>query len=84
MRGSLKECLRGPPQTSERTPGIGELETEYAYVALIGAFFCPEIRAFTGVGARFRQPFPKSLVTVQYYKSAKMAVNGPLIAVNRR
>ena len=51
------------------------------YAAPIGAFFCPEIRAFTGFGARFLQPFPKSLVTVRYYSNTKMA---PLIAVNGR
>ena len=42
---------------------------------VIGAFFCPEIRAFPGLGARFLQPFPKSLVTVKYYSNTKMAVN---------
>ena len=45
------------------------------YAAPMGAFFCPEIRAFTGVGARFLQPFPKSLVTVKYNSNTKMAVN---------
>ena len=45
------------------------------YAAPIGAFFCPEIRAFMGFGARFLQPFPKSLVTVKYYSSTKVAVN---------
>ena len=44
--------------------------------APIGALFCPEIRAFTGFGARFLQPFPKSLVTVKYCSNTKMAVNG--------
>ena len=39
------------------------------------ALFCPEIRAFTGFGARFLQPFPKSLVTVRHYSNTKMAVN---------
>ena len=43
--------------------------------APIGAFFCPEIRAFTGFGARFLQPFPKSLVTVKHHSNTKMAVN---------
>ena len=45
------------------------------YADPIGAFFCPEIRAFTGVGARFLQQFPKSLVTVKCYSNTKMAVN---------
>ena len=35
--------------------------------------FCPEIRAFTGSGARFLRPFPKPLVTVK--SNRKMAVN---------
>ena len=54
------------------------------YAAPIGAFFCPEIRAFT---ARFLQPAPKSLVTVRYYSNTKMAVKSrqwPSMAVNRR
>ena len=34
-----------------------------SYAAPIGAFLCPEIRAFTGFGARGLQPSPKSLVT---------------------
>ena len=42
---------------------------------LMRGLFCPEIRAFTGFGARFLQPFPKSLVTVRYYSNTKMAVN---------
>ena len=42
------------------------------YAAPIGAFFCPEIRAFS---VRFLQPFPKSFVTVKYYSNTKMAVN---------
>ena len=33
----------------------------------IGAFLCPEIRAFTGFGARGLQPSPRSLVTENYY-----------------
>ena len=45
------------------------------YTAPIGAFFCPEIRAFKGFGARFLQPIPKSLVTVKHYSNTKMAVN---------
>ena len=36
---------------------IGQFSKSYA--APIGAFFCPEIPAFTGFGARFLQPFPK-------------------------
>ena len=43
-----------------------------------GRFFCPEIRAFTGFGARFLRPFPKSLATVKYYQKQQW----PLIAVN--
>ena len=41
-----------------------------------------EIRAFPGSGARFLQPFPKSLVTFQYYSNKNgrqclsIAVNG--------
>ena len=49
-----------------------ELKKAVAYAAPIGAFFCPEIRAFT---ARFLQPFPKSLAPVKYYPNTKMAVN---------
>ena len=41
------------------------------YAAPIGAFFCLEIRAFTGLGARFLQPFSRSLVTVKYYSNTK-------------
>ena len=42
-----------------------------------GPFSCPEIRAFMGFGARFLQPFPKSLVTVKYYlNTKKIAGNG--------
>ena len=41
----------------------------------LGPFFCPEIRAFTGFGTRFLQPFPKSLVTVKHHSNTKMAVN---------
>ena len=51
-----------------------------SYAAPIGAFFCPEIRAFTGFGARFLQPAPKSLVTIKHNSNTKMAV----IAVNGR
>ena len=40
-----------------------------------GLFVGPEIRAFTGFGARFLHPFPKSLVTVRYYSNTKMPVN---------
>ena len=54
--GLLRGCL----------PGKGMY-----YAAPIGAFFCPEIRAFTGFGARFLQPFPKSLETVRYYSHTK-------------
>ena len=43
-------------------------------------FFCAEIRAFTGLGARLLQPFPKSLVSVKYYSNIKW----PLTAVNGR
>ena len=39
--------------------------------------FCPEIRVFAGLGARFLQPFPKSLETVKYYSNTKVAVNSP-------
>ena len=46
------------------------------YAAPIGAFFCHEIRAFTGFGARSLQLFPKSLVTVEYYSNTQMAVDG--------
>ena len=46
------------------------------YAAPIGVFFCPEIRAFTGFGSRFLQPFVKSLVTVKYDSNTKMAANG--------
>ena len=42
-----------------------------SYAAPIGAFFCPEILAFTGFGARFLQPFPKSLVTIRYSSHTK-------------
>ena len=38
------------------------------YAAPIGAFFCPEIRAFTGFGVRFPR---QSLVTVQYFLHPK-------------
>ena len=55
------------PKSDEKSDG--------SYAAPIGAFFCPEIRAFTGAGARFLQPFPKSLVTVKYNSNTKMAVN---------
>ena len=43
--------------------------------AAIGAFL-PEIGAFAGLGARFLQPFPKSLVNVRNYSNTKIAVNG--------
>ena len=46
-----------------------------SYAAPIGAFFCLEIRASTGFGARFLQPFPKSLVTIKYFLNTKMAIN---------
>ena len=47
------------------------------YAAPVRAIFCPEIRAFTGFGARFLQPFPKSLVTVKSLQTQKW----PFIAV---
>ena len=53
----------------------GEPERDKSYAAPIGAFSCPEIRAFTGFGARFLQPFPKFLVTVKYYSNSKMPIN---------
>ena len=46
--------------------------------ALIGASFCPEVRAFTGSGARILQPFPKSLVTVKYYSKPHARVIPPI------
>ena len=37
-----------------------------------GLFICPEVRAFTGFGARFLQPSPMSLVAVkQYYSNSR-------------
>ena len=43
------------------------------YAALIEAFFvCPEIRAFTGFGARFLRQIPKSK---KYYSNTRMAVD---------
>ena len=39
------------------------------YTAPIGAFFCAEIRALTGFGARFLRPLPKSSLTVKYYSN---------------
>ena len=38
----------------------------------LGPFFCPEIRAFAGFGARFLQPFSKSLVALKYYSNTKI------------
>ena len=45
---------------------------ERNYASRIGAFFCPEIRAFTGLGVRFLR---QSLVTIKYDLHPKMAVN---------
>ena len=47
----------------------------FYYASPIGAFFCSEIRAFTGFGARVLQPAPKSLVTIKHNSNTKMAVN---------
>ena len=58
-----------------RFSGPYSLDCLTFYAAPIGASFCPEIRAFTASGARFLQPFPKSLVTVEYYSNTKVAVN---------
>ena len=60
---------------SRSNSGHSDLEDLISYATPIGAFFGPEIRAFTGFGVRFLQPFPKSLVTVKYYSNTKMAVN---------
>ena len=60
---SAKMCVPGPV-------------SPFCYAAPIGAFFCPEIRAFTGLGgARFLRPFPKSLVTEKCDSNTKLAVN---------
>ena len=50
------------------------------YAAPIGAFFCPEIRAFTGVGARFLQPSPKSLETVNQGKTKGQQLKGKIVS----
>ena len=53
----------------------------------LGPFFVLKFVRSRGFGARFLQPFPKSLVTVKYYSNTKMAVSNrkrPLIAVNGR
>ena len=42
------------------------------YAAPIGAFLCPEIRAFTGFRVRFLR---QSSVTIKYYLHPKKAVN---------
>ena len=57
------------------------------YAAPIGAFFVLKFVRSRGFGARFLQPFPESLATIQYDSNTKMAVNSrqwPLIAVNGR
>ena len=64
MSRQFTTCRGNPPPNKKKT----------SYAALTGAsFFCPEIRAFTGFGARFLQPFPESLVTVllKYYANTK-------------
>ena len=42
----------------------------------LGPFFVLKFVRSRGFGARFLQPFPKSLVTVKAYSNTKMAVNG--------
>ena len=62
--GSVKgRFLRMCPRSGLWDPRI--------YAAPIGAFFCPEIRAFTGFGARSLQTFRKSLVTAKFYSTHK-------------
>ena len=78
MRRRLRgACQKGPNRPlrlpTENSPGDCKISKSYA--APIGAFLCPEIRAFTGLEARFLQPLPMSLVTVRHNSNTKMAVN---------
>ena len=72
FRAGLLPFASLPPNLPREILRDIPLKSKRLYAAPIGAFFCPEICAFT---ARFLQPFPKSLVTVKYYSSTKMAVN---------
>ena len=68
-------------QASERVLGTDEVPREGRGLQLRGpnwGLFWPEIRAFTGFGARFLQRFPKSLATVKYYSNTK-TVNGEIV-----
>ena len=64
IKGGFGECIRVAHLQNE-------VDTDYFfqgtifYAAPIGAFFCPEICAFTDFGARFLQPTPRSLLTVK-------------------
>ena len=51
-----------------------------SYAVPIGAFFCPEIRAFTGIGGEISSTVSKVLSD----RNTKMAVNSRLMAINRR
>ena len=63
LRGHAKKGATSK-NVKNRQEGV-KTNFDIFYAAPIGAFFCPEICAFTGFGARFLQPFPKSLVTVK-------------------
>ena len=59
-------------QLAQRSPPLGE---RLSYAAPIGAFFCPEIRAFTGFGGKISSTGSKVVSDRKVLFKHKMAVN---------
>ena len=83
---------RGRPRFSARTSMsrrvVEKLCTKKVCVDFlaptIGAFFCPELRAFTGFEARFLRPFPTSLVTVKYRRVSNAALANAALVLSSK
>ena len=62
---------------SSRKPGILKSgDSESITRPQLGPFFVLKFVRSRVLGAKFLQPFPKSLVAVKCYSSTKIAVNG--------
>ena len=79
--GSFQKVPRTPPcrvRPLRRVPyrrSRLKMSIEIATRPQLGPLFVLKFVRSRGFGARFLQPFPRSLVTVKYYSNTKMAVN---------
>ena len=76
-RGSKKYPPKNPEKYPQNTIFVyfWEIFLRFFTRPQLGPFFVLKFVRSRGVGARFLQPFPESLVTVKYYSNTKMAVN---------